>query len=219
MANPLPRSTKRSSAAPRWQWWAGAAAVSLASVPTAHAQTITVPLSNNYFGLGLGNHLNADLTGDNTPDITISNVGSGHQVINNNFTDEGVHCLINGYILRAQHTRFFNSNVYQAQIGPGIDIATRGPVENTSSIPITFSDPAINNGTTTPGQLEVSVATYEYELFGEFNDNESSIQLDSYTYNQIPEPSTLALLALGAGGVLALRRSRLLARDEQPSPR
>lgn len=219
MANPLPPSTKKSSAAPRWQWWAGAAAVSLASVPAAHAQAITVPLSNNYFSPDSGFHLNPDLTGDNTPDITISNVGSDDQVINNNFTDEGVHCLINGYILRAQHTRFFHSNVYQAQIGPGIEISTRGPVENTSSIPITFSDPAINNGTTTPGQLEVSVGIYEYELFGEFNDYESYIQLDSYTYTPIPEPSTLPLLALGAGGVLALRRRRLLARDEQPSPR
>ena len=60
---------------------------------------------------------------------------------------------------------------------------------------------------------------YEYELFGEFNDYESYIQLDSYTYTPIPEPSTLPLLALGAGGVLSLRRRRLLARDEQPSPR
>jgi archaellum component FlaG (FlaF/FlaG flagellin family) len=211
MANPLPRSTKKSSADPRWQWWAAAAAVSLASVPAAHAQGIIVPLSNNYFILGSGNHLNADLTGDNTPDITISNVGSDNQVINNNFTDEGVHCLINGYILRAQHTRFFNSNDYLAQIGPGIVISTRRSAENTSSIPITFSDPAINNGTTTPGQLEVSVGIYEYALFGEFRDYGSYIQLDSYTYDPIPEPSTLALLALGAGGVLALRRRRLAA--------
>ena len=208
MANPLPRSTKKSSAAPRWQWWAGAAAVSLASVPAAHAQTITVPLSNDYFSWSSGFHLNPDLTGDNTPDITISNPGSVN-FASRNISELGVHCLINGFTLLAIHERIGRSNVYEAIIGPGIEISTRGPVVSTGIIPITFSDPAINNGTTTPGQLEVSVGTYEYALFGEFNEYDSYIQLDSYTYTPIPEPSTLALLALGAGGVLTLRRRRL----------
>jgi len=37
---------------------------------------------------------------------------------------------------------------------------------------------------------------------------ESRVQLDSFTYNTPDQGSSLALLAMGAGGVLALRRWR-----------
>jgi len=70
----------------------------------------------------------------------------------------------------------------------------------TGSIPVFFKDLHINGGALTSGSLEVTV-------FAKFNEG-AKIQLDSLTYNTADQGSSLALLALGAGGVLALRRWR-----------
>ena len=51
---------------------AGATAATAAGVTASQASTITINLVNNYIsGVG-GNHLNADLTGDGHPDLTIA---------------------------------------------------------------------------------------------------------------------------------------------------
>jgi len=72
-------------------------------------------------------------------------------------------------------------------------------------MPITFKDLHINNGALTEGSLEVTVTD-----FGPHGPAE--IQLDSLTYNtpdNVPDQgSSLTLLAMGAGGILALRRWR-----------
>ena len=81
------------------------------------------------------------------------------------------------------------------------------------SIPIFFKDLHINGGAPTEGFLEVTVSPY-------------GIQLDSFTYNDpsfhaangtaVPDQgSSLALLAIGAAGILALRRSRSAQADFQ----
>ena len=72
------------------------------------------------------------------------------------------------------------------------------------SIPIFFKDLHINGGAPTKGSLEVTV-------------NGGYITLDSFTYNTpvqfssrtVPDQgSSLTLLAMGAAGILALRRWR-----------
>src|SRR5436305_4132339 len=60
----------------RWQWMAGATAATAAGVTTSQAGTITVNLLNNYISATGGNHLNADLTGDGQPDVTIANASA-----------------------------------------------------------------------------------------------------------------------------------------------
>lgn len=86
-----------------------------------------------------------------------------------------------------------------------------GPTTLTGSIPIFFKDLHINGGAPTKGSLEVTVSS-EGPMGPE-------IQLDSLTYNTpghgsrpalaVPDQgSSLALLAMGAGGILALRRRR-----------
>ena len=77
------------------------------------------------------------------------------------------------------------------------------------SIPVFFKDLHINGGAPTRGSLEVTVGPISPH---------GGIQLDSLTYNTpvagrrvsaVPdEGSTLALLAMGAGGILAFRRWR-----------
>ena len=78
------------------------------------------------------------------------------------------------------------------------------------AIPLFFKDLHINGGAPTRGSLEVTVRGGRFSF--------SEIQLDSFTYNSpgqasrlatIPDQgSSLALLAMSAGGVLALRRLR-----------
>jgi hypothetical protein len=75
------------------------------------------------------------------------------------------------------------------------------------SIPISFKDLHINGGARTSGSLEVTVSA----VCCGGTRADAEIQLDNFTYNSTRVPdqgSTLALLAMGAGGVLALRRWR-----------
>ena len=84
--------------------------------------------------------------------------------------------------------------------------ASSGTPSLIGSIPIFFKDLHINGGAPTKGFLEVTVS-------------DTFINLDSLTYTSttpvagasraVPDQgSSLALLAMGAGGVLALRRWR-----------
>jgi hypothetical protein len=56
----------------RWKWMAGATAATAAGVTATQASTITINLVGNYISGSGGNHLNADLTGDGKPDLTIA---------------------------------------------------------------------------------------------------------------------------------------------------
>src|SRR5689334_24975058 len=55
----------------RWKWLAGATAATAAGVTTSQGCLVTINLSNNYIS-GLGNFLNADLTGDGNPDVRLT---------------------------------------------------------------------------------------------------------------------------------------------------
>jgi len=85
-------------------------------------------------------------------------------------------------------------------LGSQFRFATGGySVSLTGSIPISFRDLHINNGKLTSGSVEVTVTP-------------DKVQLDSFTYNNTPATpdngASLALLAMGAGGILAFRRWR-----------
>src|SRR6478672_4956966 len=56
----------------RWKWIAGATAATAAGVTASQASAITINLIGNYISGSGGNHLNADLTGDGQPDLTIA---------------------------------------------------------------------------------------------------------------------------------------------------
>jgi hypothetical protein len=61
----------------RWKWMAGATAATAAGVTASQANATTINLVNNYISAFGGNHLNADLTGDGHPDLTIANAAHG----------------------------------------------------------------------------------------------------------------------------------------------
>jgi len=198
----------------RWKWMAGATAASVAGVTSAQAGMITINLAGNFISAAGGNHLNADLTGDGQPDVTIANavfaqsiyrVYSSSRVIGPfsyaKVTLNGV--AAHGFFSRYDHDGF-------AQLGAQYTFAfypSSGIASVMGTIPIFFKDLHINGGARTAGSLEVTVSD-----LGSFTEG-PRIQLDSLTYTtreNVPDQgSSLALLAIGAGGVLALRRRRV----------
>jgi hypothetical protein len=199
----------------RWKWMAAAAAATAGGVAQSQAGLVTISLSNNFISATGGNHLNADLTGDGQSDLTIAyavnyrriHTSSGHTLTG--FTRSYAGVDLNGV-----HAAAFFSHDYgygSAKLGSqsqhfGARSVTSGihPYASvTGSVPISFKDLHINGGKLTTGSLQVTV----FAGFNELN-NGAKVQLDSFTFTTPDQGSSLALLAMGAGGVLALRRWR-----------
>jgi hypothetical protein len=188
----------------RWKWMAGATAATAAGVTASQANMITINLLNNYISGSGGNHLNADLTGDGQPDMTIT--GAFYHFRSSpsisTFATKGTAGVnLNGVFAFAYHSGAYPLGTVQLGSKIGHWAAGSGTPSLNGSIPITFRDLHINNGALTHGSLDVTVS-----VFGPHGP--ADIELDSVTYNIPDQGSTLALLAMGAGGVLALRRWR-----------
>jgi hypothetical protein len=196
----------------RWKWMAGATAATAAGVTTSQASLITVNLTNNYISFNGGNHLNADLTGDGHPDLTIANarISTIGTFGDTSHRKSGyVKAELNGVLANWLYSAEFTGFVLRLGSQYTVGIESNPPNALTGSIPIFFKDLHINSGAPTTGLLEVTVSP------------SGGVQLDSFTYTSntpgagrrvsaVPdEGSTLALLAMGAGGVLALRRRRV----------
>jgi hypothetical protein len=175
---------------------AGATAATAAGVTASPASATTIQLLNNYIsGIG-GNHLNADLTGDGTADVAITGAQySFHYGLYTSLRNSSAAVFLNAVFARAYHIDY---PLNYARLGSHISAHSGGyPASVTGLIPIFFSDLHINNGKLTEGWLEVGVFAPD-----------SEVRLDSLTYHTPDQGSSLALLAMGAGGVLALRRWR-----------
>jgi hypothetical protein len=197
----------------RWKWMAGATAATAAGVTASQASTITINLVNNYISATGGNHLNADLTGDGHSDLTIANpvfsvytrrTTSG--IPNTQYRVFKASVKLDG-ILASAYLYPDRSGYGRERLGPRHTFVkgngnTTGTPLLTGSIPLFFKDLHINGGARTHGLLGVTVRTKGPGLAG--------INLDSLTYTSpatAPDQgSSLALLAMGAGGILALRR-------------
>lgn len=189
----------------------GATAVSAAGVTASQAGLVTINLSNNFISATGGNHLNADLAGDGQPDLIIANafnsvtipssLGPGH-------THYIARVNLNNVSARAD--AFNYDGVGTLQLGSHVEFfGTSGNSGSlTGSIPVSFKDLHINGGALTKGSLEVTV--FGKVVPGEPGENNSvaKVQLDSLTFHTPDNGSSLGLLAMGAGGVLALRRRR-----------
>jgi len=180
---------------------AGATAATAAGVTTVQAGFVTINLTGNFISATGGNHLNADLTGDGQPDLTIANalytvfpVGPPSFGI----SQFSARVDLNGVPARVFFTNSSDVGVaYLDQQSLHFDFFS--PNHLTGSIPITFTDLHINNGRPTKGLLDVTVSGFNPQ---------ATIRLDSLTFHTPDNGSTLALLAMGATGVLAFRRSR-----------
>ncbi len=188
-----------------WKWMAGATAATAAGVTASQASATTIQLVNNYISGIAGNHLNADLTGDGNADVAITGAQwsfhygtiSGH--IYTSLRNSSAAVFLNAVFASAYHGDY---PVFHAQVGSHISGHTGAySASVTGLIPIFFRDLHINNGKLTEGWLEVSA-------FAPLTSPSSGaeVRLDGLTYNTPDQGSSLALLAMGAGGVLALRR-------------
>jgi len=188
---------------------AGATAATAAGVSASHASLVTIDLNNNYISGFGGNHLNADLTGDGHPDLTITNAGYFRNFVRTIGTStrlytSGADVRLNGILAHAFWSEDYAMG--RAAIGSKSAYINLSHGSFTGTIPIFFKDLHINGGAPTEGLLEITVFS------------SATIQLDSFTYNTpnqglspkvADQGSTLALLAMGAEGVLALRRQRV----------
>ena len=168
--------------------------------------------------------LNADVTGDGINDISINSAS----VINDGST-VGVSFELNGGVVKAIVT---SSSSFHAiakfvplnENGVGVYKADgQQSVKNVRYLnPISFTDARINGGASTQGYLEVNAFNTSFSSHTValtrlvFNPNSATMTTAGLstgtTYTEwvapavVPEPSSLGLLALGAGGLLARRR-------------
>ena len=194
------------------------------TVVSSHAAaTINqITLSSNLLSTSL-NGLNADLTGDGTNDITLGagsgNNGAAYVLINGNSVGALRYTIIDS----SSNPRMnFIVDAIFANGGVGVGYQASLSLQNIKYLnPISFTDARINGGATTQGYLEVnafnaSPLSHTVALTRLVFDPNSTTMTTAglstgTTYTEwvapaIPEPSSLGLLALGAGGLLARRR-------------
>jgi hypothetical protein len=182
-------------------------ALATAGASAANGATVQIAFLNNYVANtangGLTN-FNGDLTGDTFSDVVGEAFGSGAQL----------------------GPAYPNSLAYAFVGGdPRYIVNVGGVSDNGATVQLvrevrafSFTDANINGGFVTNGWLDLSATSgpggQEVRIHRLIFDDESTTAPSGVavgnTYNtwQVPEPSSFALLALGAGG-LTLRRRRL----------
>ena len=198
----------------------GALAATVASTQ-AGASLVQITLTGNKISTTGGNTLNADVTGDLVNDLTFVNAHTAKSEAAQNY---GAFVSIGGNRLSAQ--AFIDSSAVKGRAqfaagGVGTPNIVNAAGFNIKYLnPISFTDARINGGVATQGYLEVNSIDITQQratvaltrlIFNPFSTTMTSGQLNiGTTYTEFvaaPEPSSLGLLALGAGGLLA-RRSR-----------
>jgi hypothetical protein len=179
---------------------------------TAHAATVQITLTGNKISSTSagGNDLKPDITGDLVSDLTITS----------SFVSGSVgRAFINGGGVYASFSSVFFAIAQFAPGGVGIGSAAGGSPLNINYLnPITFTDSRINSGAATDAWLQVnafntSLTSHTVALTRVIFDDASttrpafsSIPGTQTEFSAVPEPSGLALLALGAGGLLTRRK-------------
>ena len=203
------------------KWLPGAMALA-ATTASSQAATVQITLTGNKISSTGGNQLNADLTGDTVANLLLSFGSVSTEGVFAVLGDGGsppVGTLIASY----STTAYFVGASFVSGGGVGVSYASDAGVQNISYLnPITFTDSRINGGEQTEGWLQVnafntSATNHTVELSRLIFDDASttrpafaSIPDVQTEWGAVPEPSSLGLLALGAGGLL-LRRSRAKA--------
>jgi len=197
-----------------------------------HAATVQITLTGNMISFNGGNQLVTDITGDGTDDVTFSNdlLGSNVAAINiNGYRANASFQVVTSRIYTASGSVVnsfsqFTAGAQFANGGVGTPTAMGTSARNIKYLnPVTFTDSRINGGLPTDGYLEVnSIAagstansvTLTRFVFDDASTTRPTGVSTTTPYTPavlIPEPSSLTLLALGAGGLLARRNRKKAA--------
>lgn len=185
------------------------------------AATVQITLENNFYSTSGGSQLDGDLTGDGIADFAW-NVGSVFTSMT-----QGVRLNVNpgspgsGWV--GALCFFSSSFVADAGLDGAEGIASGFEPQSTIYLnPISFSDERINGGELTEGFLETfaynsSISDHGVEFTRLIFDDASTTRPEfegipeaQNEWTAIPEPSSLAMLALGAAG-LSMRRRKAQA--------
>jgi hypothetical protein len=200
------------------KWLPGAMALA-ATAASSHAATVQITLSGNKISSTSagGNSLYADLTGDGNNDLNID-----RQVVQGNKADLRAFGKDFGGAIAGRASFDVGARRYGAGAG-STEPAMRSSTFTLTMVeflPFRFMDARINGGSGTNGWLEVatfneSQTSHTVQLTRLIFDNSgtsapnpgsiSGVQTE-WSPSAIPEPSSFALLGLGAAGVLARRR-------------
>ena len=204
------------------KWLPGAMALA-ATTASSHAATVQITLSGNKISSLGGNQLSADFTGDGAPDVVIgtlnppqdSSWGAGFNLVTSGGSRGfGAQYLRGNFLAKAA----FSTIAALGGIGTWYVGLSALSVKALNAI--TFTDSGINGGVATDGWFEVhafneSSTSHTVQLTRLIFDDASTTRpaftsipgvQTEWSPSAIPEPSSFALLGLGAAGVLARRR-------------
>jgi hypothetical protein len=196
----------------------------MATVP-AHASTVQITLAGNMISTNGGNQLNADFTGDNNPDVIFNAAGARSSHVYVTFVSIGLPGNSAPEMISASYTNSnSNSNSSFCVRAFAEKSSDSQPISITGQVEIRFTDARINGGASTAAYIEgrafnTSSADHTVEftrlIFDDASPNlPSGVAPADPAYQEwtpVPEPGGLALLSLGAVGLLARRRRRAAA--------
>jgi hypothetical protein len=199
--------------------WLPSAMAIAATTASSQAATVQITLLGNKVSTTGGNQLNADLTGDGGIDIAIDKNGAIDKIL---YATWGVAVWVKSggaaYANQSSGTFNVNAKIFSGALGDLSPKRGYSPLSQRALNPISFSDARVNGGLLTEGWLEVHAfntsATNHTVQFTRLIFDDASVTRPGFTaipdvqtaWTAVPEPSSFALLGLGAAGVLARRR-------------
>jgi hypothetical protein len=205
------KTQKRTSDAMRLP---GAMALAAAGAATqANAATVQITFTGSYISNTGGNHIVTDFGVDGTDDIMGNSTFT--QIVFNCYTVQNL-----AYVMKTSVGSGYVKLVAQVGTGARQSNIGNGPLSALVDglVSFKFSDGNIRGGLQTQGYLDMSISAHhpgESRIVVNrliFDDTTGGAITGltandaAYTTYGVPEPSSLGLLALGAGGLLTRRR-------------
>lgn len=195
--------------------WLPSAMALAATAASSHAATVQITLSGNKISSTSagGNTLDADLTGDGTDDLVFRSILINDVRARVAFGIGGV-----AYASRVSGRFYAKAGITPGGVGLFGSVSGLTPRDTSYLNAISFTDRRVNGGAATNGWLEShafnSSATSHTVQFTRLIFDDASVTRPAFSsipgvqtaWTAVPEPSSFALLGLGAAGLLARRR-------------